>query len=46
MIRALTKMSWERVDVYFKGSRQRLLAHLAIQASLLCTNALLFFGCT
>ncbi|TYH72161.1 hypothetical protein ES332_D05G235500v1 [Gossypium tomentosum] len=31
MIRALTKMSWERVDVYFKGSRQRLLAHLAIQ---------------
>ncbi|XP_052487139.1 putative lipase C4A8.10 isoform X1 [Gossypium raimondii] len=42
MIRALTKMSWERVDVYFKGSRQRLLAHLAIQASLLFTNALFF----
>ncbi|GMI91057.1 hypothetical protein like AT1G10040 [Hibiscus trionum] len=31
MIRGLTKISWERVDVYFKGSRQRLLAHIAIQ---------------
>ncbi|XP_039052720.1 uncharacterized protein LOC120194501 [Hibiscus syriacus] len=31
IIRGLTKMSWERVDVYFKGSRQRLLAHLSIQ---------------
>ncbi|XVF36491.1 hypothetical protein REPUB_Repub19eG0063000 [Reevesia pubescens] len=31
MIRALTKLSWERVDVYFKGSRQRLLAHTTIQ---------------
>ncbi|GMI82738.1 hypothetical protein like AT1G10040 [Hibiscus trionum] len=33
MIRGLTKMRWERADVYFKGSRQRLLAHLAIQVS-------------
>ncbi|XP_021284937.1 uncharacterized protein LOC110417071 isoform X2 [Herrania umbratica] len=31
MIRSLTKVSWERVDVYFKGSRQRLLAHVTIQ---------------
>ncbi|EOY15619.1 Alpha/beta-Hydrolases superfamily protein, putative [Theobroma cacao] len=31
MIRGLTKVSWERVDVYFKGSRQRLLAHSTIQ---------------
>ncbi|XVE70261.1 hypothetical protein DITRI_Ditri10aG0058200 [Diplodiscus trichospermus] len=31
MIKALTKLSWERVDVYFKGSRQRLLAHVTIQ---------------
>ncbi|XWS25454.1 hypothetical protein CRYUN_Cryun27aG0069700 [Craigia yunnanensis] len=33
MIKGLTKVSWERVDVYFKGSRQRLLAHNTIQAS-------------
>ncbi|MBA0765167.1 hypothetical protein Gotri_014416 [Gossypium trilobum] len=33
MIRGLTKLSWERVDVYFKGSRQRILAHSTIQAS-------------
>ncbi|XVF64261.1 hypothetical protein PTKIN_Ptkin09bG0154200 [Pterospermum kingtungense] len=31
MIKALTKLSWERVDVHFKGSRQRLLAHSTIQ---------------
>ncbi|KAK8473972.1 hypothetical protein V6N13_143569 [Hibiscus sabdariffa] len=40
MIRGLTKMSWERADVYFKGSRQRLLAHLAIQASLFFINSI------
>lgn len=31
MIRGLTKLSWERVDVSFKGSIQRFLAHTAIQ---------------
>ncbi|XP_022768581.1 putative lipase ROG1 [Durio zibethinus] len=31
MIKGLTKLSWERVDVYFKGSRQRILAHSTIQ---------------
>ncbi|XP_039064459.1 uncharacterized protein LOC120209548 [Hibiscus syriacus] len=31
MLKGLTKLSWERVDVYFKGSRQRLLAHSTIQ---------------
>ncbi|XVF39732.1 hypothetical protein PTKIN_Ptkin01aG0056300 [Pterospermum kingtungense] len=33
IIRGLTKVSWERVDVYFKGSRQRLLAHITIQVN-------------
>lgn len=33
MIKGLNKVSWERVDVSFKGSRQRLLAHSTIQAS-------------
>lgn len=32
MIRGLTKVSWERVDVSFKGSKQRHFAHTAIQA--------------
>ncbi|XP_015073708.1 putative lipase YDL109C [Solanum pennellii] len=31
MIRGLTKLSWERVDVSFKGSIQKFLAHTAIQ---------------
>lgn len=31
MIRGLTKLSWERIDVSFKGSKQRFLAHTAIQ---------------
>ncbi|KAB2629684.1 hypothetical protein D8674_034479 [Pyrus ussuriensis x Pyrus communis] len=31
MIRNLTKMSWERVDVNFRGSKQRYLAHGTIQ---------------
>ncbi|XP_074354552.1 uncharacterized protein LOC141693370 isoform X1 [Apium graveolens] len=31
MIKGLNKVSWERVDVSFKGSRQRLLAHSTIQ---------------
>lgn len=33
MLRGLTKLSWERVDVNFSGSRQRFLAHNTIQAS-------------
>ena len=33
MIRGLTKMSWERVDIDFSGTKQRLLAHSTIQAS-------------
>ncbi|KAM0968493.1 hypothetical protein ACFX2A_017141 [Malus domestica] len=31
MIRNLTKISWERVDVNFRGSKQRYLAHGTIQ---------------
>ncbi|KAK4387636.1 putative lipase ROG1 [Sesamum angolense] len=34
MLRGLTRLSWERVDVSFKGSMQRLLAHNTIQACL------------
>ncbi|KAL1814011.1 hypothetical protein ACET3Z_024076 [Daucus carota] len=33
MIKGLNKVSWERVDVSFKGSRQRLLAHNTIQVN-------------
>nr|KYP70138.1 Putative lipase ROG1 [Cajanus cajan] len=33
MIRSLTTMSWDRIDVSFSGSRQKLLAHSTIQAS-------------
>ncbi|OVA20956.1 protein of unknown function DUF676 [Macleaya cordata] len=33
MIRGLTKVSWERVDVSFHRSKQRFLAHTTIQAS-------------
>ncbi|KAL6012811.1 hypothetical protein ACLOJK_003300 [Asimina triloba] len=32
MIRGLNKVSWERVDVSFRKSKQRLLAHSTIQA--------------
>ncbi|GAA0150711.1 hypothetical protein LIER_09588 [Lithospermum erythrorhizon] len=31
MIRGLTRLSWERIDVSFKGSKQRYLAHSTIQ---------------
>ncbi|KAK9946591.1 hypothetical protein M0R45_012047 [Rubus argutus] len=31
MIRGLTKVSWERIDVNFSGSRQKYLAHSTIQ---------------
>lgn len=33
IIRGLSKVSWERVDVSFHKSRQRYLAHSTIQAS-------------
>lgn len=33
MIKGLTKVSWERVDVSFSGSIQRFFAHSTIQAS-------------
>ncbi|XP_076933374.1 putative lipase ROG1 isoform X2 [Bidens hawaiensis] len=33
MIKGLTKLSWERVDVSFKGSKQRYLAHNTIQVN-------------
>ncbi|XP_057973880.1 lipid droplet phospholipase 1 [Malania oleifera] len=39
MIRGLTKVSWERVDVDFKGSRQRFLAHSTIQVKSYCINS-------
>ncbi|XVE95095.1 hypothetical protein REPUB_Repub02eG0067000 [Reevesia pubescens] len=39
MIRSLTKLSWERVDVNFKGSRQRLLAHSTIQVKNYSVNS-------
>lgn len=35
MIRGLTQIPWERVDVSFQKSRQRYIAHNTIQASLL-----------
>lgn len=35
MIRGLTKVSWERIDVSFSGSKQKYLAHSTIQASIL-----------
>ncbi|PON67879.1 Alpha/Beta hydrolase fold containing protein [Parasponia andersonii] len=31
MLKGLTKLSWERIDVSFSGSRQRYLAHTTIQ---------------
>ncbi|XP_062099082.1 putative lipase ROG1 [Humulus lupulus] len=31
MLKGLTKLSWERIDVSFSGSRQRFLAHNTIQ---------------
>ncbi|KAM3305125.1 putative lipase ROG1 isoform X1 [Capsicum chacoense] len=39
MIRGLTKVSWERVDVSFKGSKQRHFAHTAIQVQSYCINS-------
>ncbi|XP_019052222.1 PREDICTED: putative lipase YOR059C isoform X5 [Nelumbo nucifera] len=39
MIRGLTKVSWERVDVSFKRSKQRFLAHGTIQVNTYCVNS-------
>lgn len=39
MLRGLTKLSWERVDVNFSGSRQRFLAHNTIQVKTYCINS-------
>lgn len=39
MISALTKLSWERVDVKFGGGKQRLLAHGSIQVQTYCMHS-------
>ncbi|XP_051150728.1 uncharacterized protein LOC127265088 [Andrographis paniculata] len=39
MIRGLTGLSWERVDVNFGGSSQRFLAHNTIQVQHYCINS-------
>ncbi|XP_011074317.1 uncharacterized protein LOC105159074 [Sesamum indicum] len=39
MLKGLTRLSWERVDVSFKGSMQRLLAHNTIQVKTYCINS-------
>ncbi|XP_061967618.1 putative lipase ROG1 [Populus nigra] len=39
MIRGLTKLSWERVDVNLSGSMQRFLAHSTIQVKISCINS-------
>ncbi|XP_057490646.1 uncharacterized protein LOC130776434 [Actinidia eriantha] len=39
MLRGLTKVSWERVDVDFKGSIQRFLAHNTIQVNTFWANS-------
>ncbi|XP_024166454.1 putative lipase ROG1 isoform X2 [Rosa chinensis] len=39
MIRGLTKVSWERIDVSFSGSRQKYLAHNTIQVKTYCIHS-------
>ncbi|KAL6215533.1 hypothetical protein ACLB2K_014962 [Fragaria x ananassa] len=39
MIRGLTKVSWERIDVSFSGSRQKYLAHSTIQVKTYCIHS-------
>ncbi|KAK7311745.1 hypothetical protein RJT34_10072 [Clitoria ternatea] len=39
MIRSLTTMSWDRIDVSFRGSRQKYLAHSTIQVNTYCMNS-------
>ncbi|XP_019174516.1 PREDICTED: uncharacterized protein LOC109170039 [Ipomoea nil] len=39
MIKGLTKLSWERIDVSFRGSKQRYFAHNTIQVQKYCINS-------
>ncbi|KAK3425655.1 hypothetical protein EUGRSUZ_F02203 [Eucalyptus grandis] len=39
MLRRLTRLSWERVDVSFSGSKQRYFAHSTIQVKTQCLNS-------
>ncbi|KAK9097084.1 hypothetical protein Sjap_022581 [Stephania japonica] len=39
MIRGLTRVSWERVDVSFSGTIQRFFAHATIQVKTYCMNS-------
>lgn len=39
MIKALTRVSWERVDVSFRGSKQRFFAHNTIQVKSSCMHS-------
>ncbi|KAM5565611.1 putative lipase ROG1 [Rosa sericea] len=39
MIRGLNKVSWERIDVSFSGSRQKYLAHSTIQVKTYCIHS-------
>ncbi|KAI6689157.1 hypothetical protein NL676_025985 [Syzygium grande] len=39
MLRRLTRLSWERVDVSFRGSKQRIFAHTTIQVKNQCINS-------
>lgn len=39
MIRGLTKLSWERVDVDFGGTKQRFFAHNTIQVNTYCMHS-------
>ncbi|KAF8024685.1 hypothetical protein BT93_F1766 [Corymbia citriodora subsp. variegata] len=39
MLRSLTRLSWDRVDVSFSGSKQRIFAHSTIQVKTQCLNS-------
>ncbi|CAI9763084.1 unnamed protein product [Fraxinus pennsylvanica] len=39
MMRSLTRLSWDRIDVNFRGSIQRFLAHSTIQVKTYCINS-------
>ncbi|KAK9983079.1 hypothetical protein SO802_032604 [Lithocarpus litseifolius] len=39
MLRGLTKMTWERIDVNFSGTKQRYLAHSTIQVKNCCIHS-------
>jgi len=46
MIRGLTQVSWERVDVSFQKSRQRYIAHSTIQVTLMVTRYIQIYRLT